>query len=68
MKKDIVVNFPKQEKFDTLRSNQGARRLTRGFAKPAAGSTNTKKGSAGANWDYIHLNSKYGPMSTKLER
>ena len=55
MKKDIVVNFPKQEKFSTSRSNRGVRGLTREFARsaglagPAARFTNTKEGSAGAN-------------------
>ena len=49
IKKDIMVKFPKQEKFDTLRSNQEARGLTRrsaGFAgstRPATGSTDVKK-------------------------
>ena len=38
------------------------------LAKPAAGSTDTSGGSAEANWDYIHSNSKFGPTSTKPER
>ena len=73
MKKDIIVNFPKQEKFGILRLNQGARELTggsagsTGLAKPAARSTDIKKGSAGANWDCVYPNSKFGPTSTKLE-
>ena len=73
MKKDIVVNFPKQEKFGTSRSNRGVRGLTggsagsAGSAGPAAGSTDAKGGSAGANRDRVHPNSKFGPTSTKPE-
>ena len=77
MKKDIVVNFPKQERFTILRSNQRPKRLAKRFAgltkpaeliKPAARSTNINKSSVGINWDYIHLNLKFGPTSTKLEK
>ena len=74
MKKDIIVNFPKQENFGILRSKQRPRELTKKFiksaklAKPTAKSTDTKKGSAGANQDCVHLNSKFGPMSIKFER
>ena len=55
MKKDIVVNFLKQEKFGTLKSNQGAKKLTKrsaGFAKLtklAVESTDAKRGFARAN-------------------
>ena len=55
MKKDIVVNFPKQEKFGTSRSNQGPRRLAgkstelAELAESIAGFTVTKKSSAEAN-------------------
>ena len=38
-----------------------------GSARPAVGSTNTKKSSARANQDRVHLNSKFEPTSTKLE-
>ena len=74
MKKNIVVNFSKQEKFDTSRSNRGVRRLTggsigsAGLARPAAEFINVKRGSAGANWDSIHPNLKFGPTSMKPER
>ena len=49
MKKNIVVNFSKQEKFGISRSNWVARGSTRGFAgsaglaRPAAGSTDAKR-------------------------
>ena len=55
MKKDIVVNFLKQEKFGISRSNQRVRELTEesaesaGLAKPATESTDAKKGFARAN-------------------
>ena len=75
MKKDIVVNFPKLERFTTLKSNQGSKKSIKESAKGFAGSvgsaaesTNIKKGSTGANWDCVHLNSKFGPISTKSEK
>ena len=55
MKKDIMVNFPSQEKFDTLKLNQGSKKSAKesaGFAKSAklaTRSTDTQKGSAEAN-------------------
>ena len=71
MKKDIIVNFPKQEKFVILRSNQRSKRLTKRSArlvKLAARSTDTKKSSTGANLDHIYPKSKFKPMSTKPKR
>ena len=55
MKKNIVINFPKQEKFAILRLNQKPRGLARksaksaGLAKSATRSTNTKRGYVRAN-------------------
>ena len=57
MKKNIVINFLKQERFATLKSNQRLKRLARGstkcikLAKPAAGFTDTKK----ALWKLIGI-------------
>ena len=73
IKNNIVVNFPKQEKFGISRLNQGVRKSTKrsagsaGLAGLAVGSTNAKGGSAEANWDRVHPNSKFGPTSTKPE-
>ena len=56
MKKDIVVNFSKQERFITLKSNQKSEKSTKRFGKKSAGlaksavkSTDMKKGFARAN-------------------
>ena len=75
MKKNIMVNFPKQKRFATSKSNQGSKRLIERLAKKSAElaksatrSINTKRSSAKANRDRIYLNSKFGPMNIKYER
>ena len=74
MKKDIVINFPKQEKFSISKSNQRLRGSTKGstgpeeLAKSATRSTDAKKTSAGANWNRLYPNSKFRLMSMKPEK
>ena len=75
MKKNIVINFPKQEKFATSKLNWGLKKSIKKSAERSARSvkfaaefTNTKQSSVGTNQDYIHLNSKFKPTSTKSER
>ena len=74
IKKNIVINFPKQKKFAILKSNQRPKRSIkgseRGFARLAkfvAGSTNIKKDFIRANQDCVHTNLKFRPTSTKFE-
>ena len=73
-KKNIVVNFLKQEKFAISKSNQGFKELTRELAKFmrsarfAARFKDIKKDSIRANQDCIYLNSEFEPINTKFEK
>ena len=75
MKKDIVINFPKQKRFIISKSNWKPRKLTKRlaeeFAKLAESVkkfTDIKKDFVGANQDCAHPNSKSEFMGIKPEK
>ena len=68
MKKDIVINFPKQKKFIISKLNQKPKKVTEKSARKFAAEFIDIKNFIKANQNCVHSNLKFGLTSKKPER